>query len=138
MSLSRKRIVLTLSVVATLAVGVGLFSYATNRPSYLASRAERIPKFFGISPSSIGADKPNFCLDEIHSQGRRSEDFGSAVYTFDVPCPHGFLSGELYRHPNSSVNDSTLVITVQREDIKGTLSVEFDTGKGVVTYEQIY
>lgn len=138
MRLSRKRIYLILAFVTLCIVGYGLYAYATTRPEYLASRASRIPDFFGISSASIGSDKPNFCYDEMHSQGRSFEDFGSAGYSFHVPIPYGFLSDELYRHPKSSVNDSTLVITVQRGNILGVLTVSFDTGEGHVIYNQIY
>lgn len=138
MKLSRKKTIALCSLVAVLIIGGALCFYATNRPEYLASHAELIPEFFGISAASIGSDDPDFCIDEIHSQGRSFEDFGSAGYFFNVPMPFGFYSDELYRHPNSSVNDSTLVITVRRGNILGTLTVEFDTGEGRVVYSQIY
>lgn len=135
---SRKRIFFIVAVVTLCIVGYGLYAYATTRPEYLASHASRIPDFFGISSASIGSDEPNFCSDEMHSQGRNFEDFGSAGYSFHVPIQYGFLSDELYRHPKSSVNDSTLVITVQRGNILGVLTVSFDTGEGHVIYNQIY
>ena len=138
MAHSRKRIILFSLTAILLIVGCAIYFYATNRPEYLASRASLIPRFLNISSSAIGADDPNFCIDEIHSQGRDFDDFGSAGYVFDVPRPYGFISDELYRHPNSSLNDSTLIIKVRRGDILGTLSVEFDTGRGNVQYIQIY
>lgn len=136
---SRKYFIIAFSIVAFFAVCYGLFSYATNRPEYLASRADLIPKFFGISSSAIGSDDPDFCLDEIHSQGRDFNDFGSAGYSFIItPGPNGVFSDDLYRHPNSSINDSTLIISVRRGNINGTLTLEFDTGQAYVIYEQVY
>lgn len=138
MAKSRNRIILFSLTAILFIVGCSFYFYANNRPEHLASRASLIPRFFNISSSAIGADDPNFCIDEIHSQGRDFDDFGTAGYVFHVPSSHGFLSDELYRHPNSSLNDSTLIIKVRRGDILGTLSVEFDTGLGNVQYVQLY
>lgn len=138
MKVSRKNLIAYSSLIAVLIVGFVLYFYATSRPEYLASRADLIPEFFGISSESIGADDPDFCIDEMYNQGRAFGDFGSAGYGFNVPTTNGLLSEELSRHPNSFLNDSTIIIKVKRGDILGILTVEFDTGRGWVLYEQIY
>lgn len=72
-------IAVSLITAALLSILYLLFVYKT--PEQLASEAKYIPQFFGLTKSDFfGFDGDMYVVDELHSQGRKWEDFGSAHY----------------------------------------------------------
>jgi hypothetical protein len=55
-----------------------------HSPERLASKAKYIPEFFNLTKTYFDTDNPGFCIDDIYSQGRKFEDFGSAGYLIDI------------------------------------------------------
>ena len=67
----------------TFGIVFGLYKIGTSQPRYLAASFERVPEFFSL-PSEFNYSNSTVCLDEMHSQGRKFEDFGSAFYELTI------------------------------------------------------
>lgn len=106
--------------------------YCVNRPEYLAAESDRIPDFF-----ELPSDDFYTCIDEIHSQGRKFEDFGSAHY--DLRIKDNSNIRESMRHQNNVIEtDTTLVLKHRRGDIEGTFVLHKNSQDANVHYIQIY
>lgn len=134
--LRNKRISIALAAVAILTMLYLLFMYKT--PEQLASEARYIPQFFGLTKSDFfGFDGEMYVVDEIHSQGREWEDFGSAHYEIRLCELHSNVRREI--EEKGGVNtDSTWVLTRVRGNIRGVLVVRHNSSNAYVHYYQIY
>ena len=113
----RNKIITALVVVAALFVLYLLFIYKT--PEKLASEAKYIPQFFGLTKSDFfGFDGEMYVVDEIHSQGRKWEDFGSAHYEIRLCELHPNIRREIKERGGINT-DSTWVLTKVRGNIRG-------------------
>ena len=132
----RNKIITALVVVAALFVLYLLFIYKT--PEKLASEAKYIPQFFGLTKSDFfGFDGEMYVVDEIHSQGRKWEDFGSAHYEIRLCELHPNIRREIKERGGINT-DSTWVLTKVRGNIRGELVVRHNSSKAFVHYFQIY
>ena len=68
----------------TFGIAIILYKIGTSQPKYLAAKFERVPDFFSIPSSVFNYSNSTVCLDEMHSQGRKFEDFGSAFYELTI------------------------------------------------------
>ena len=127
---------IALVAVAILSMLYLLFMYKT--PEQLASEAKYIPQFFGLTKSDFfGFDGEIYVIDEIHSQGRKREDFGSAHYEIRLCELHPNIRIEIEVRGGIKT-DSTWVLTKERGDIRGELVVRHNSSKAYVHYYQIY
>ena len=132
----RNKIITALVVVAALFVLYLLFIYKT--PEKLASEAKYIPQFFGLTKSDFfGFDGEMYVVDEIHSQGRKWEDFGSAHYEIRLCELQPNIRREIKERGGINT-DSTWVLTKVRGNIRGELVVRHNSSKAFVHYFQIY
>lgn len=98
----------------------------------MAAESDRIPDFF-----ELPSDDFYTCIDEIHSQGRKFEDFGSAHY--DLRIKDNSNIRESMRHQNNVIEtDTTLVLKHRRGDIEGTFVLHKNSQDANVHYIQIY
>lgn len=109
-----------------------------HSPERLASKAKYIPEFFNLTKTYFDTDNPGFCIDDIYSQGRKFEDFGSAGYLIDIRSHSSKIIEELRCNNNAVITDSTISLTVVRGNIKGTFTINNDTTRASVFYDQIY
>lgn len=113
-----------------------LFIYKT--PEQLAGDAKYIPQFFGLTESDfIGFDGEMYVIDELHSQGRKWEDFGSAHYEIRLCELHPNIRREM-EEKGGVRTDSTWVLTRVRGNIRGELVVRHNSSKAYAHYYQIY
>lgn len=134
--LRNKMIKIALAAVAILSMLYLLFIYKT--PEQLASEAKYIPQFFGLTKSDFwGFDGEMYVVDEIHSQGRKLEDFGSAHYEIKLCELHPNVRREI-EEKGGVDTDSTWELTKVRGDIRGELVVRHNSSKAYVHYYQIY
>lgn len=113
-----------------------LFMYKT--PEQLASEAKYIPQFFGLTKSDfLGFDGKMYVVDEIHSQGRKWEDFGSAHYEIRLCGLHPNVKRK-NKETGGIHTDSTWVLTKVRGNIRGELVIRHNSSKAYVHYYQIY
>lgn len=113
-----------------------LFIYKT--PEQLAGDAKYIPQFFGLTESDfIGFDDEMYVVDELHSQGRKWEDFGSAHYEIRLCELHPNIRREM-EEKGGIDTDSTWVLTRVRGNIRGELVVRHNSSKAYAHYYQIY
>ena len=97
------------------------YFYTTNRPEYLASKSEYIPTFFSLPKEDFTNLGNQFCIDEFQSQGRRFEDFGSAHYVLKISDLHPNIRDVMMKNPNTIQPDSSLILTIKRGDILGSM-----------------
>jgi hypothetical protein len=131
-----KKIILIGIVVVCVVCVFGALFYRT--PEHLASQAKYIPEFFNLTKTYFDTDNPGFCIDDIYSQGRKFEDFGSAGYLIDIRSHSSKIIEELRCNNNAVITDSTISLTVVRGNIKGTFTINNDTTRASVFYDQIY
>ncbi|MDE7413942.1 MAG: hypothetical protein K2N05_09185 [Muribaculaceae bacterium] len=132
-----KRIYLILSFAVVCATCVGYF-YMTNRPEYLASKSEYIPTFFSLPKEDFTNLGNQFCIDELHSQGRRFEDFGSAHYVLKISDLHPNIREVMIKNPSTIRTVSSLILSIRRADILGTFELKHNSCNATAHYEQIY
>lgn len=131
----RNKIIKALVVVAALAVLYLLFIHKT--PEQMASEAKYIPQFFGLTKSDfLGFDGEMYVVDEIHSQGRKWDDFGSAHYEISLCELHPNVRREIEERGGIDT-DSIWVLTKVRGNIRGELVVRHNSSKAYVHYYQI-
>lgn len=134
--LRNKRIGIAIVAVAILSILYLLFIYKT--PEQLASEARYIPQFFGLTKSDfLGFNGEMYVVDEIHSQGRKWEDFGSAHYEIRLCELHPNIRREI-KEKGGVDTDSTWVLTKVRGNIRGELVVRHNSSKAYAHYYQIY
>ena len=82
-------------IIFSLTLGIVFFLYKiyTSQPEYLAANYMRVPDFFSLPSSEFNYSNPTVCLDELHSQGRKFEDFGSAFYMLHISEKHPNFKG---------------------------------------------
>lgn len=131
-----KMISIALVAIAILSMLYLLFIYKT--PEQMASEAKYIPQFFGLTKSDFFAfDGEMYVVDEIHSQGRKWEDFGSAHYEMRLCELHPNVRREI-EEKGGVRTDSTWVLTKVRGNIRGELVVRHNSSKAYAHYYQIY
>jgi hypothetical protein len=131
-----KKVIISL-IIAVCAVCVAVvFFYRT--PERLASKAEYIPEFFNLDKAYFATNQQGFCIDEIHSQGRKFDDFGSAGYLINIKNHSAQIIEALRSNPNAVVTDSTITLTIVRDKIQGRFNIDNDTTKASVEYIQLY
>lgn len=131
-----KVIAVSLITAALLSILYLLFVYKT--PEQLASEAKYIPQFFGLTKSDFfGFDGDMYVVDELHSQGRKWEDFGSAHYEIRLCELHPNVRREI-EEKGGIKTDSTWVLTKVRGNIRGDLVVKHNSSKAYAHYYQIY
>lgn len=133
----RSKVIVRALVGATLLLILYLlFVYTT--PEQLASEARYIPRFFELTKSDFfGFDGEMYVVDELHSQGRKWEDFGSAHYEIRLCELHPNVRREI--EEKGGINtDSTWVLTKVRGNIRGELVVRHNSSKAYAHYYQIY
>ena len=114
-----------------------IYYYFSNRPLYLASSAEQIPAFFSLPKDEI-VWHTGFVEDELHSQGRKFEDFGSSYYALSI-CPKSPTIRRKMRERKSTIDTGhSLILTVKRGNILGTFELLHNSSKAYVHYEQLY
>lgn len=134
--LRNKMISIALVTVAILSMLYLLFIYKT--PEQMASEAKYIPHFFELTKSDfLGFDGKMYVVDEIHSQGRKWEDFGSAHYEIRLCELHPNIRREI-KEKGGVDTDSTWVLTKVRGNIRGELVVRHNSSKAYAHYYQIY
>lgn len=136
MKILKKRLII---VASTICIVVVFFFYLKNRPTYLASSAELIPAFFSLPKSEIFYEGYECrALDELHSQGRKFEDFGSAYYELRINELHPTIRRKM-RDRNGTIDTGhSLILTVKRGNILGTFELLHNSSKAYVNYVQIY
>jgi hypothetical protein len=130
-----KKVIISLIIAVCAVCVAGVFFYRT--PERLASKAEYIPEFFNLDKAYFATNQPGFCIDEIHSQGRKFEDFGSAGYLINIKNYSTQIIEALRGNPNAVVADSTIYLVVVRGDIKGKFTIDNDTTRASVFYIQL-
>lgn len=70
----------------------------------------RVPDFFSLPSSEFNYSNSTVCLDELHSQGRKFEDFGSAFYMLHISEKHPNLREILSDFKNVVRTDSSFII----------------------------
>lgn len=131
-----KVIAVSLITAALLSILYLIFVYKT--PEQLASEAKYIPQFFGLTKSDFfGFDGDMYVVDELHSQGRKWEDFGSAHYEIRLCELHPNVRREIKEQGDINT-DSTWVLTKVRGNIRGELVVRHNSSKAYAHYYQIY
>ena len=121
----------------TFGIAIILYKIGTSQPEYLAANSERVPEFFSI-PSSVFNSNSTICLDEMHSQGRKFEDFGSAFYMLRISEKHSHLREFLSESKNVVKTDSFFILTKRRGNILGTFKLKHNSSIAYVYYKQIY
>lgn len=121
----------------TFGIVFGLYKIGTSQPRYLAASFERVPEFFSL-PSEFNYSNSTVCLDEMHSQGRKFEDFGTAFYMLRISEKHQHLREILSKTKNVVRTDSSYIITKRRGNILGTFELKHNSSIASVYYEQIY
>lgn len=129
-------IAIALVCAALLSILYLLFVYKTSEQ--LASEARYIPRFFELPKSDFfGFDGEMYVVDELHSQGRKWEDFGSAHYEIRLCELHPNVRREI--EEKGGINtDSTWVLTKVRGNIRGELVIKHNSSKACAHYYQIY
>ena len=122
----------------TFGIAIILYKIGTSQPKYLAAKFERVPDFFSIPSSVFNYSNPTVCLDELHSQGRKFEDFGSAFYMLRISEKHPHIREILSETKNVVRTDSSYIITKRRGNILGTFELKHNSSIAYVYYEQIY
>ena len=129
---------LVISITAVLCLLGGYF-YLSNRPLCLASSAERIPAFFSLPKSEIFYEGyEGRIIDELHSQGRKFEDFGSSYYELRINELHPSIRRKMRERDTTIDTGHSLILTVKRGDILGTFELLHNSSKAYVHYTQIY
>ena len=121
----------------TFGIVFGLYKIGTSQPRYLAASFERVPEFFSL-PSEFNYSNSTVCLDEMHSQGRKFEDFGTAFYMLRISEKHQHLREILSKTKNVVRTDSSYIITKRRGNILGTFELKHNSSIAYVHYKQIY
>ena len=122
----------------TFGIVFGFYKFYTSQPEYLAANFERVPEFFSLPSSVFDYSDPNICLDEMHSQGRKFEDFGSAFYMLRISEKHPHIRKILSETKNVVRTDSSYIITKRRGNILGTFVLKHNSSIAYVHYKQIY
>jgi hypothetical protein len=127
-------------IIFSLTLGIVFFLYKiyTSQPEYLAANYMRVPDFFSLPSSEFNYSNPTVCLDELHSQGRKFEDFGSAFYMLRISEKHPNLREILSDFKNVVRTDSSFIITKRRGNILGTFELKHNSSIAYVHYEQLY
>ena len=121
----------------TFGIVFGLYKIGTSQPRYLAASFERVPEFFSL-PSEFNYSNSTVCLDEMHSQGRKFEDFGTAFYMLRISEKHPHIRKILSETKNVVRTDSSYIITKRRGNILGTFELKHNSSIAYVHYKQIY
>ena len=133
--LRNKMISIALVAIAILSMLYLLFIYKT--PEQMASDAKYIPQFFELTKSDFwGFDGEMYVVDEIHSQGRKWQHFGSAHYEIRLCELHPNVRREI-EEEGGVRTDSIWVLTKVRGNIRGELVVKHNSSKAYVHYYQI-
>lgn len=107
-------------------------------PEQLAGDAKYIPTFFGVTESDfIGFDGNMYIVEEIHSQGRKWEDFGSAHYEIRLCELHPNIRREI-EEKRGVRTDSTWVLKRVRGNIQGELVIRHNSSTVYAHFYQIY
>ena len=122
----------------TFGIAIILYKIGTSQPAYLAANFERVPDFFSIPSSVFNYSNSTVCLDEMHSQGRKFEDFGSAFYELSISEKNSHLREFLSESKNVVKTDSVFILTKRRGNILGTFKLKHNSSIAYVHYEQIY
>ena len=120
----------------TFGIVFGLYKIGTSQPRYLAASFERVPEFFSL-PSEFNYSNSTVCVDEMHSQGRKFEDFGTAFYMLRISEKHPHIREILSETKNVVRTDSSYIITKRRGNILGTFELKHNSSIAYVHYEQI-
>lgn len=121
-----------------LGIIIACYIFATTRPVYLAANYKRVPDFFSFPPFEFYYSYCTVCVDELHSQGRKFEDFGTAFYELRITKQQSQLIKVLSDYENVVKTDSSYIITKRRGNILGTFTLMLDSSTAYVHYEQIY
>lgn len=93
--------------------------------------------FFSLPEDEIVWGK-GFLKDELHSQGRKFEDFGSSYYALNI-CPKSPSIRRKMRERDTTIDTGhSLILTVKRGNILGTFELLHNSSKAHVHYTQIY
>ena len=122
----------------TFGIAIILYKIGTSKPEYLAANFERVPEFFSLPSSVFNFSNPYVCVDELHSQGREFDDFGTAFYMLRISEKHPHIREILSETKNVVRTDSSYIITKRRGNILGTFVLEHNSSIALVHYEQIY
>lgn len=134
--IQRNKVIAALVCAFLLSMIYLFFVYKT--PEQLASDAKYIPQFFGLTKSDfLGFDGEMNVIDELHSQGRKWEDFGSAHYEIRLCEIHPNVRNEI-KEKGGVYTDSTWVLIKRKGDIRGELVVRHNSSNAYVHYYQIY
>ena len=127
-------------IIIFIIISIGaIYYYLIHRPEYLASKAELIPAFFSLPKYEIFYEGYECrALDELHSQGRKFEDFGTAYYELRINELHPTIRRKM-RDRNGTIDTGhSLILTVKRGNILGTFELLHNSSKAYVNYVQIY
>lgn len=127
-------------IIFCLIFGVAIFCYnfATSQPKYLAADYKRVPDFFSFPAFEFYYSYSTVCVDEMYSQGRKFEDFGTAFYKLRITKQHSKLIKILSEYKDVVRTDSSYTITKRRGNILGTFEFRPNSSIAYVHYEQIY
>lgn len=126
------------SIISVLSLTLIYFGITYKTPEQLADDAKYIPQFFGLTEADfIGFDGKMYVVDELHSQGRKWEDFGSAHYEICLCDFHPNIRREI-EGKGGVDTDSTWVLTRVRGNIRGELVVRHNSSTAYAHYYQIY
>lgn len=129
---------IVISLITMVLLGTLYWLFIHKSPEQLASDVKYIPQFFGLTKSDfLGFDGEMYVVDELHSQGRKWEDFGSAHYEIRLCELHPNVRREI-KDKGGIRTDSTWVLTRDRGHIRGVLIVKHNSSKAFVHYTQLY
>ncbi len=103
-----------------------------NHPKHLSSSADYIPEFFGLPSNSVNELT---VLDELHSQGKTTFSFGVNHYWLKFQDTKD--AADAIKEAGGSETDSVWMITKQRGDYIGTLTVSLKDNLGHLRYAEI-
>ena len=122
----------------TFGIAIILYKIGTSKPEYLAGNYERVPDFFSIPSSVFNYSNSTTCVEKMHSQGRKFEDFGSAFYMLRISEKHSHLREFLSESKKVVKTDSFFILTKRRGNILGTIKLKHNSSIVYVYYKQIY
>ena len=127
-------------IISCFILGITILCYifATSKPEYLAANYERVPDFFSFPAFEFNYSNSSVCVDELHSQGRKFEDFGTAFYKLRITKQQPQLKKILSEYKDFVKTDSSYIITKRRGNIKGIFTFMLNSSVAYVYYEQIY
>lgn len=127
-----------LAIVTTILVAVLYLVFVHKSPAQMASDAQCIPQFFNLTASDFTEETGGvYVYDEIHSQGRKWNDFGSAHYEISTCECQPHLTTEIIENGGYET-DSTWVLRKVRGNILGEIIVTRKHKEAYVHFYQIY